>query len=135
MYNQYKTGIMRARHYTNEKFDSFDWAKLGENTDINATDENWAKTAHVGVWFNVGGEKKLAEAYDEYMEAEIVIENPIDWLGSLEELAEELANYESGEAYREEMKGRGYDGIVLADEEFGGISYVVFDNSQITIIK
>lgn len=64
--------------------------------------------------------------------------NPYE-LTSLDALAEEIKAFgegetpaEMGEAYATDLWLRGYDGIEIQnDEEFGGTSYVAFDENQI----
>jgi hypothetical protein len=124
----------RVRHYTFDTFSCFDWSRLGENTDSNADDENYAKTAHVGVWFNQGGEERLSKVYDTYIEADIEIQSPVPDLSSLIDLAIVLSFYGSGEEFRRTMQAEGYDGLILNDEEYGGTSYVVFSDEQIRLI-
>lgn len=123
---------IKAYHGTNSDFKAFDASFLGVNTDDNATDEYWAQTAHLGFWFNVGGD--LSTAYDKQMECQLEIENPME-VDSLETLAYWIESQgKSGEELRDELKEQGYDSIIITnDEEFGGVSYVVFDADNITI--
>lgn len=122
----------QVNHGTNETFSKFDASFLGKNTDGNATDESFAQTAHLGFWFNEGGD--LSIAYDKIMRCAVEIENPchIDsietlafWIESSEKTADEL---------RSQLVEEGYDGIIIEDEEFGGTSYVAFDVEQITML-
>ena len=125
--------IYKVIHGTDKEFSSFDASFLGANTDDNATDDSFAQTAHLGFWFNAGG--NLSQTYSKLIECEIEINNPLD-AGCLEYLANWIESQEkTGEELREMLQKQGYDGIILNDEEFGGISYVVIDKSQITITK
>lgn len=121
-------------HGTDATFEEFDANFLGANTDDNASDENWAATAHLGFWFNVGGD--LECAYGKKMACLLNIENPYH-VDSLENLANyfELTGY-TAEELKEKLMDDGFDGIVIDnDEEFGGTSFVAFNADQITIIK
>ena len=119
-------------HGTNTRFSGFDASLLGQNTDENATDNSFAQTAHLGFWFNAGGD--LSIAYDIMMRCEIEINNPLE-VDSLEALAYWVeAQDKTGEELREWLVEKGYDGIILSgDEEFGGTSFVVLSTDQITI--
>jgi hypothetical protein len=118
-----------VRHVTDAEFNTFDKEHLGANTDLNAADENYAKTAHIGFWFNSGGD--LSSAYMErHIDAYLSLKNPMRF-GSLSELAEELSGYESAKDFVSEVSRKGHDGVVIRDEEFGGDSYAVFEPNQI----
>lgn len=123
---------IKAYHGTNTDFKTFDASFLGANTDDNASSEALAQTAHLGFWFNVGGD--LSTTYDKQMQCSLTIENPME-VDSLETLAYWVESQEkSGEELREELMNQGYDSIIITnDEEFGGVSYVVFDAENITI--
>lgn len=121
----------KVSHGTNSKFDKFDMTYLGRNTDDNASSNGYRETAHIGIWFNEGGD--LDVAYDTIMPCEIELENPME-AGNLSCLADWVEMQDmSGEEIREMLIEQGYDGIVLEDEEFGGTSYIVFNTNQITI--
>ncbi|MBD5306072.1 MAG: hypothetical protein HDS14_00365 [Bacteroides sp.] len=126
---------IRAYHSTNSDFKRLDDSFLGANTDDNATDYYWAQTAHLGFWFNVGG--NLSIAYNkQQMECLLEIENPIE-VDSIETLALWIESQEkTGEELRSELQEQGYDSIIVTnDEEYGGVSYVVFDAANIEIKK
>lgn len=123
-----------------EPFTVFDRSLLGDITDGNATDPEFAATAHVGFWFN---SQNLAGRAGERAEAVYLnIRNPYV-ASSLEGLASDIVGYAgvdndgeydaaaSGEAFADWLEMNGYDGIVLADEEFGGTSFVVLHPEQI----
>lgn len=126
---------MMVYHHTNANFDRFDASFLGRNTDDNASSESWAATAHLGFWFNEGGNSnKLANTYDYQMACYLNIQNPyhidcVDYLALCLEV-------ESAEDFRERLIEEGYDGIVVDyDEEFGGTSFVAFSDDQIIVVK
>ena len=113
-------------HGTNTSFDTFEAEMLGENTDSNASDEDFAKTAHIGFWVNTG---KIG-IYSTHKEVFINARN-LHVFPSLRVLADEMSYYDSGEQFREEMSEYN-DGIMLSsDEEFGGMSFAVFSPEQI----
>lgn len=118
-----------------DDFTVFDRGRLGENTDGNAMDENWAATSHIGFWFNT---ENLSIKSGFGSRAESVYLNITDPFSaySIEALAARMGQYEGtpadrGEAFADWLRGEGYDGIVVQDEEFGGTSYVALDPEQI----
>lgn len=130
-------------HGTDEAFDTFDRRWLGRNTLGNASDPAFGATSLTGFWFNSGEIKSATNSpYSSFMEGYLRIENAREF-ESLDELAEELRtvipeDYDDPREVREaveqwvrEQIDDGYDGIALADEEFGGTSYVVFNPEQI----
>lgn len=129
--------LLPVYHATDSaEFTVFDKSKLGYNTDGNASDEGMAATAHVGFWFNT--KDLTGEAGSRAEKVYLNLTNPYE-LTSLDALAEEIKALgegetpaEMGEAYATDLWLRGYDGIEIQnDEEFGGTSYVAFDENQI----
>lgn len=113
-------------HGTYSKFETFNRELLGQVTDFNASDENWAKTSHIGFWFN---DKKIG-FYNIHIPCFLNIRNPIE-MGSMQELAEEMSYYNSGEDFRDYNSDQ-YDSVIIEnDEEMGNTSYSVFDSNQI----
>lgn len=125
----------------NDEFTVFDRQRLGENTDFNANDEALAATAHVGFWFNSqdlsvrNGRRPRAGSRAE--EVYLNITNPY-YAGTLDGLANAILDYSDsetpaalGEEFRDYLQSNGYDGIILNDREFGGVSFVAFDPEQI----
>ena len=118
-----------------DEFTVFDRNRLGENTDGNATDDLLAATSHVGFWFNT---QNLTGSVGSRAETVYLnIKRPF-YAGNLDGLASEIANKtaegtpsERGEEFREYLEWNGYDGIVLNDEEFGGVSFVALRPEQI----
>ncbi len=129
--------LLPVYHATDSaEFTVFDKSKLGYNTDGNTSDEGMAATAHVGFWFNT--KDLTGEAGSRAEKVYLNLTNPYE-LTSLDALAEEIKALgegetpaEMGEAYATDLWLRGYDGIEIQnDEEFGGTSYVAFDENQI----
>ena len=127
--------IVPVYHVTDSDFTVFDKGKLGENTDANASDELMAATAHVGFWFNtqnlVGSFGSKSGEY--YLDIKNMYQG-----GSLEELCRDINEFaedgtpkERGESFAEWLKDEGYDGVVINDEEVGGISFIALDPNQI----
>ena len=113
-------------HGTNNNFDTFEAEMLGENTDSNASDEDFAKTAHIGFWVNTGKIGIYSIHKEVFINARNLHEFP-----SLRALAGEMSFYDTGEQFREEMSDYN-DGVMLSnDEEFGGTSFAVFSPEQI----
>lgn len=118
-----------VHHVTDAEFYAFDRDRLGENTDGNASDENWAKTAHIGFWFNdmITPEKTFQ---NRQMDVYLNMNNPYK-VRSMDRLAGELDGI-TAEEFAGYIADRGFDGIVVVnDEEFGGTSYVAVDAGQI----
>ena len=130
--------LMQVYHSTwNEEFYVFDKNKLGENTDDFASDDYMAATSHIGFWFNSNDLKGKAGSRTE--KCYLNIKNPY-YANSLFELADEIENgdygetpKEMGENYKKYLEETGYDGVILEDEEFGGISYIAFEPNQIKL--
>lgn len=113
-------------HGTYSDFNAFDESHLGDVTDLNATNEDWAKTSHIGFWFN---DNKIG-FYTKYKPVYLNVRNPLEF-ASMESLVDEMSYYDSGEDFKR-SNSDGYDSvIVLEDKEMGGRSYVVFNDNQI----
>ena len=136
-------------HYTWEDFTIFGEGKeIGASTFYNASDANYAATAAIGDWFT--SESDLSDDMGKPMKVFLNIKNPSDGY-SLEVLADEVGTeirakdyeafdedrdntapiIEAGKNYQEKLINQGYDGIFIADEEFGGTSYITFAPNQI----
>ena len=114
-------------HGTDADFSIFDRGLLGKNTDENASDEAFARTAHVGFWFST----QQIPWVDKHMPVYLNFRNPLRF-DSLEEMANAVGEAESVEAYLNELRSAGYDSIIVeADEEYGGTSYVALEPNQI----
>ena len=136
-------------HYTWEDFTIFGEGKeIVASTFYNASDANYAATAAIGDWFT--SESDLSDDMGKPMKVFLNIKNPSDGY-SLEVLADEVGTeirakdyeafdedrdntapiIEAGKNYQEKLINKGYDGIFIADEEFGGTSYITFAPNQI----
>ena len=105
-------------HGTDADFSIFDRGLLGKNTDENASDEAFARTAHVGFWFST----QQIPWVDKHMPVYLNFRNPLRF-DSLEEMANAVGEAESVEAYLNQLRNEGYDSIIVeADEEYGGAS-------------
>lgn len=114
-------------HGTDADFSIFDRGFLGKNTDENASDEAFARTAHVGFWFST----QQIPWVDKHMPVYLNFRNPLR-LDSLEEMANAVGEAESVEAYLNQLQSEGYDSIIVeTDEEYGGTSYVALNPNQI----
>ena len=114
-------------HGTDADFSIFDRGLLGKNTDENASDEAFARTAHVGFWFST----QQIPWVDKHMPVYLNFRNPLRF-DSLEEMANAVGEAESVEAYLNQLRNEGYDSIIVeADEEYGGASYVALEPNQI----
>lgn len=113
-------------HGTYSDFNAFDESHLGDVTNLNATNEDWAKTSHIGFWFN---DNKIG-FYTKHKPVFLNVRNPLEF-ASMESLVDEMSYYDSGEDFKR-SNSDGYDSvIVLEDEEMGGRSYSVFNDNQI----
>ncbi len=113
-------------HGTYANFNAFDESHLGDVTDLNATNEDWVKTSHIGFWFN---DNKIG-FYTKHKPVFLNVRNPLEF-ASMESLVDEMSYYDSGEDFKR-SNSDGYDSvIVLEDEEMGGRSYSVFNDNQI----
>ena len=128
--------LMPVYHATDNQFTIFDKGRFGDVTDFYASDEYIAATSHLGFWFNTQDLK--GKAGSNSVKAYLNLENIYN-AGSLENLATEIENIwddnltvsENAQAYLDALQDDGYDGISIEDEEYGGISYVAFEPSQI----
>lgn len=118
-----------VNHATWADFDTFDFDRLGETTDSNATDESLAQTARVGVWFSDSDLSERIGATRNVV-AYLAIRNPKTYR-SVEALARAAKKAGGGHALRSVLTEQGFDGVVLPDEEFGGRSYIAFRPEQI----
>ena len=115
-----------AYHTTDADFDSFNPSKLGENTSFNTDSKIAQKLAKSGFWFN---DKPLSEESGmmsgSVMPVYLHMQKPYrpkSVLGSL---------WKRGEG-GQPIIPKGYDGIIVPDDEFGNsVSYVVRDPTQI----
>lgn len=141
--------LIPVYHATDNSFTVFDREKLGAETDKNADDVAFAATAHIGFWFN-SNDIKGKTAQNKSLAGYLNIEDPyyVDSIGAL--AAQIMDNYgeeygelqerfdgrdykaaeELGDSFVEWLERKGYDGIIVEDEEFGGTSYVALKSNQ-----
>ena len=127
--------LMPVYHATYDNFTVFDRGKLGGLTDGNATDENFAATSHIGFWFNTKDLSKTGGLGSRSEKVYLDISNPY-MVSSLDALVQTMDDYEGtaaekGSEFETQLRGEGYDGVVVQDEEFGGTSYIALDAKQI----
>ena len=119
-------------HATDSDFKIFNKRKLGTLTKGNTWDNAVIRSAKIGFWFN---ERDLSDAMgtpsQKTKSVYLKIENPYETSTTniIEELRTKTAN-----DYVNDLVYRGYDGLIVRDDEFGGNSYVVFDNKQIKAV-
>lgn len=121
---------MVVYHRTDNVFTKYDMGRLGEITDINASDWAFAQTAHLGIWTNSSEQLPIGEWQKYKMPLFVNIKNPIQF-NSLSGLAEEIDIVGDAEELRLNIQNEGCDGIILKDEEFGNVSQVSFFPNQI----
>lgn len=133
-------------HATDSDFTVFSREHAGENTY--ASSPEYGATAYLGFWFN---SQESAEGLNSFARREAVylkVENPyramsLDSLANairsesdltedaIDEIGEYAAEREMGENFRDWLELKGYDGVILHDEEFGGTSVAALYPEQI----
>lgn len=138
--------LIPVYHSTHEEFYTFKRGKLGGETLVNANDASLAATSLVGHWFSdhdnsnrIGGHSlkcylKITRPYRtdlDSLAAEIG-----SYSDDLEKMQEhfEMGQYnlvrKAASDFVRWLRVNGYDGIIVDDREFGGISYVVLNSRQ-----
>jgi hypothetical protein len=116
-------------HATDADIASFSRRFAGQNTDRNATSRELAQTARLGHWFSdrtgVADSMAANAVYPVYLR----IENPL--VTSLDDLVARIRDAGSARRLIAQLKADGYDGLSVADQEFGGTSHVAFEATQI----
>lgn len=135
-------------HATNSQFFMFDKSLRGKNTLNNAMQWDLGATALVGDWFSdhdVSGRTGAKRTMEVFLD----IKNPYE--ASLYELADMIGGFadnygeaqdafdysdyaparEAAQEFVENLQARGYDGLIVQDQEFGGVSYVALEPEQI----
>lgn len=141
-YGEQDGSLVPVYHATwNDEFTVFDAGRLGEYTDKNAMDDWFAATAHVGFWFNTQDLSELKKVGKRSEKVYLNIKRPYR-AGTLDGLAEDIATWtedyieedtpaERGRAFAKWLEWNGYDGVMLNDEELGGVSFVALYPEQI----
>jgi hypothetical protein len=134
-------------HVTDEDVAEFDSSRLGQNTALNSGDDKWAvDLAKMGVWQTDNPQRvshgifrdvdgtRVLPLYNRgnYFEKGDGISEEIL---SLEELGNVIDHYGGPENARKAFQDLGYDGLRVADEEFGGFSTIVFDPRDIRSVN
>ena len=138
--------LIPVYHSTHEEFYTFKRDKLGGETLVNANDASLAATSLVGHWFSdhdnsnrIGGHPlkcylKITRPYRtdlDSLAAEIG-----SYSDDLEKMQEhfEMGQYnlvrKAASDFVRWLRFNGYDGLIVDDREFGGISYVVLNSRQ-----
>jgi len=115
---------IKAYHTAPEPFTSYDWSRLGTTTQPNISGSphaDWAMNlAKIGPW---ASEKLLAENI-------VGVALPVEISGtgrafkSLDTLEAAVRKAGGPEAFRKELVEKGFGHVRVADEEFGGKSYI-----------
>ena len=141
-YGEQDGSLVPVYHATwNDEFTVFDAGRLGEYTDKNAMDDWFAATAHVGFWFNTQDLSELKKVGKRSEKVYLNIKRPYR-AGTLDGLAEDIATWtedyieedtpaERGSVFAKWLEWNGYDGVMLNDEELGGVSFVALYPEQI----
>lgn len=127
--------LVPVYHATNDEFTVFMKKYLGANVSANYPEYN--ATAYLGFWFNTSDTREKTYT-SRIVKAYLNIKKPYD-AGTLDNLAGEILRETPGsenpkrmaQAFVRSLKYKGYDGIIIRDEEMGGISFVAFESNQI----
>lgn len=116
-------------HATDSEFNVFDRSKLGYSTSGNTNWQPAVRSAQIGFWFS---DHDLAETVftdpDKTKAVYLSIQKP--YRTKLDSLWNAL-EHTRPETYVKRLQERGYDGLRVQDSEFGGVSYVAFEPTQI----
>lgn len=116
-------------HATDSEFNVFDRSKLGDFTSGNTDWRPAVRSAQIGFWFS---DHDLAETVftdpDKTKAVYLSIQKP--YRTKLDSLWNAL-EHTRPETYVKRLQERGYDGLRVQDSEFGGVSYVAFEPTQI----
>lgn len=129
-------GMVKGYHSTFDDFDKFDFSKVGSFTKGNATDtdpNSWAmRLARLGAWFSADD---LSSAMAAPIVKEANLAGEAREFGSLDELADFIEDSGGAIKARKALRAEGYDLAKVADEEFGGTSYVALHPRAIEGMK
>lgn len=116
-------------HATDSEFNVFDRSKLGDFTSGNTDWRPAVRSAQIGFWFS---DHDLAATVftdpDKTKAVYLSIQKP--YRTKLDSLWNAL-EHTRPETYVKRLQERGYDGLRVQDSEFGGVSYVAFEPTQI----
>lgn len=115
-------GSVRGYHASFDQFDNYDWGRLGRFTDENSGSE-WADNlARVGPW--ASSHADMAERMAVPHTIAVDVSGKAKRYQSLDALEAAVRRAGGPEALRDRLRGSGYGHVRVADEEFGGTSYV-----------
>ena len=132
-------------HGTDSDFNVHNRNYLGANTYGYASDKGYAATSKIGFWHNtnpmVRGLENKKSPYPKQQANYVDIKDPLEF-DSMADLAAEMdevvGHRETSQSARravnkwvKEQQKKGYDGVMVNDEEFGGVSFVPFNPNQI----
>lgn len=138
--------LIPVYHSTYEEFYTFKRDKLGGETLVNANDASLAATSLVGHWFSDHDNSNRIGGHS--LKCYLNITRP--YRTDLDSLAAEIGSYSDDLDKMQEhfemgqynlvrkaasdfvrwLRFNGYDGLIVDDREFGGISYVVLNSRQ-----
>ncbi len=118
-------------HTTDDVFDEFDNARLGTRTrdevgDANFDAPDWTfarNLSRTGHWTN---ERPLPKDADSAI-MPLRLRGKRQHYRSLQDLDAAINEAGGPEAFRAQMQRKGYAGVTVVDDEFGGVSQVTFD--------
>lgn len=116
-------------HATDSEFNVFDRSKLGDFTSGNTDWQPAVRSAQIGFWFS--DHDLAATVFTDPEKTKAVylsIQKP--YRTKLDSLWNAL-EHTRPETYVKRLQERGYDGLRVQDSEFGGVSYVAFEPTQI----
>ena len=116
-------------HATDSEFNVFDRSKLGDSTSGNTNWQPAVRSAQIGFWFS--DHDLAATVFTDPEKTKAVylsIQKP--YRTKLDSLWNAL-EHTRPETYVKRLQERGYDGLRVQDSEFGGVSYVAFEPTQI----
>jgi hypothetical protein len=122
----------RLVHTTYQDVPAFDFSRLGENTIPNAADEKLAETARLGAFF---ADKSLGKEMAGRVSVPVYVPPPEKKFYSLDDLADFVFHEGGGPNARETLLRRGSRVVDFDDEEFGGVSTVALDPTNIRSVN
>lgn len=116
-------------HATDSEFNVFDRSKLGSLTSGNTDWQPAVRSAQIGFWFSDRDLSiDMGMNADQTKSVYLSMQKP--YRTKLESLWNAL-EHTRPDTYVKRLQERGYDGLRVQDSEFGGVSYVVFEPTQI----
>jgi hypothetical protein len=127
-------------HVTDRDFDQFDNAKLGYNAQDNNHDTWAGRLSGIGIWTS-DGPMRVAKGMSLDTDGGRTIplyargdmKQFIDY--GLDDLSSHIKDSGGPKKFVQEMKELGYSGVRVNDDEFGVISTIIFDHSNIRSVN